>query len=52
MTAVNSRAYWQLMRMDRPIGSLLLLKPTLLALLLSAQGSPDLRVLDVFVLGF
>lgn len=27
MTAVKARAYWQLMRMDRPIGSLLLLWP-------------------------
>ncbi len=39
------------MRMDRPIGSLLLLWPTLGALLLAAQGLPDLRVLGVFVLG-
>ncbi|PAS40141.1 4-hydroxybenzoate polyprenyltransferase [Vibrio cholerae] len=51
MTAVKARAYWQLMRMDRPIGSLLLLWPTLWALLLAAQGLPDLRVLVVFVLG-
>ncbi|WP_337916346.1 4-hydroxybenzoate octaprenyltransferase [Vibrio cholerae] len=51
MTAVKARAYWQLMRMDRPIGSLLLLWPTLWALLLAAQGLPDLRVLVVFVVG-
>ncbi|TXZ77364.1 4-hydroxybenzoate octaprenyltransferase [Vibrio mimicus] len=51
MTAVKARAYWQLMRMDRPIGSLLLLWPTLWALLLAAQGLPDVRVLVVFVLG-
>lgn len=51
MTAVKARAYWQLMRMDRPIGSLLLLWPTLWALLLAAQGLPDARVLVVFVLG-
>ncbi|MGL4220996.1 MAG: 4-hydroxybenzoate octaprenyltransferase [Shewanella sp.] len=51
MTAVKARAYWQLMRMDRPIGSLLLLWPTLWALILAAQGLPDVHVLVVFVLG-
>lgn len=51
MTAAKARAYWQLMRMDRPIGSLLLLWPTLWALLLAAQGMPDLHVLIVFILG-
>lgn len=51
MTLVKARAYWQLMRMDRPIGSLLLLWPTLWALIIAAQGVPDLHVLVVFVLG-
>ncbi|NAW91857.1 MULTISPECIES: 4-hydroxybenzoate octaprenyltransferase [unclassified Vibrio] len=51
MTLVKARAYWQLMRMDRPIGSLLLLWPTLWALILAAQGFPDPKVLLVFVLG-
>jgi 4-hydroxybenzoate polyprenyltransferase len=37
--------------MDRPIGSLLLLWPTIWALILSAQGFPDIKVLIVFVLG-
>ncbi|WP_428773635.1 4-hydroxybenzoate octaprenyltransferase [Vibrio sp.] len=51
MTNVKARAYWQLMRMDRPIGSLLLLWPTLWALLLAAEGIPELDVLLVFVAG-
>lgn len=45
------RAYWQLARFDRPIGSLLLLWPTLWALFLAADGLPDMSVLVVFVLG-
>ncbi len=51
MQIVKARAYWQLMRMDRPIGSLLLLWPTLWALFLAAEGFPDWRVLIVFCLG-
>ncbi|MGL6262054.1 4-hydroxybenzoate octaprenyltransferase [Vibrio sp. WXL210] len=51
MTQAKFEDYWQLMRMDRPIGSLLLLWPTLWALLLAADGFPDLKVLVVFVLG-
>lgn len=51
MTLSKAKAYWQLMRMDRPIGSLLLLWPTLWALILAAQGIPDIRVLLVFILG-
>ncbi|MGL5673207.1 MAG: 4-hydroxybenzoate octaprenyltransferase [Plesiomonas shigelloides] len=39
------------MRMDRPIGTLLLLWPTLWALWLAAQGQPNWPVLLVFVLG-
>ncbi|PJG83698.1 4-hydroxybenzoate octaprenyltransferase [Caviibacterium pharyngocola] len=44
-------AYAQLMRLDKPIGTLLLLWPTLWALFLAAKGVPDLKVLAVFVLG-
>ncbi|PWI31865.1 4-hydroxybenzoate octaprenyltransferase [Vibrio albus] len=51
MSAAKARAYWQLMRMDRPIGSLLLLWPTVWALFLAAEGMPDLNILLVFVLG-
>lgn len=51
MTSTKARAYWQLMRMDKPIGSLLLLWPTLWALIVAAEGIPDLLVLVVFTLG-
>ncbi|ELV8555606.1 4-hydroxybenzoate octaprenyltransferase [Vibrio fluvialis] len=51
MIAAKARAYWQLTRMDRPIGSLLLLWPTIWALILAARGMPDLKVLTVFVIG-
>lgn len=51
MTSAKVHAYWQLMRMDKPIGSLLLLWPTLWALIISAHGIPNLKVLIVFVLG-
>ncbi|KAF4516542.1 hypothetical protein B566_EDAN003289 [Ephemera danica] len=43
--------YEQLMRLDKPIGILLLLWPTLWALWLSASGRPDGVVLWVFILG-
>ncbi|WP_114192455.1 4-hydroxybenzoate octaprenyltransferase [Edaphovirga cremea] len=44
-------AYCRLMRIDKPIGSLLLLWPTLWALWLAGQGVPQLKILLVFVLG-
>ena len=44
-------AYSRLMRLDRPIGTLLLLWPCLMALLLAAGGMPDIKVLLVFVIG-
>lgn len=43
--------YEKLMRLDKPIGILLLLWPTLWALWLSAQGRPDWMVVWVFTLG-
>ncbi|WP_445357876.1 4-hydroxybenzoate octaprenyltransferase [Microbulbifer sp. ANSA002] len=43
--------YWQLARMDRPIGSLLLLWPTWVALWLAAGGWPGLHLFAVFTLG-
>ena len=43
--------YERLMRLDKPIGILLLLWPTLWALWLSAYGRPDWRVVWIFVLG-
>lgn len=48
---LNWRAYARLMRLHRPIGTLLLLWPTLWALWLAADGMPDPFVLTVFVLG-
>lgn len=44
-------ALLQLMRVDKPIGTLLLLWPTLWALWLAAGGFPDVNVLLVFCLG-
>ncbi|GAB2514835.1 4-hydroxybenzoate octaprenyltransferase [Microbulbifer agarilyticus] len=43
--------YWQLTRMDRPIGSLLLLWPTWCALWIAAEGWPGLHLFCVFTLG-
>ncbi|PHS68878.1 MAG: 4-hydroxybenzoate octaprenyltransferase [Methylophaga sp.] len=45
------RPYIQLMRLDKPIGILLLLWPTLSALWFAAEGLPDMTVLIVFILG-
>lgn len=45
------RQYALLTRIDRPVGTYLLLWPTLWALWLAAQGVPDLHVLVVFILG-
>lgn len=43
--------YLQLVRLDKPIGILLLLWPTLIALWIAAEGWPDPLVLFVFVMG-
>ena len=43
--------YIKLMRIDRPIGTYLLLWPTLWALWIAAEGIPDWDVLVIFVLG-
>ena len=43
--------YEKLMRLDKPIGILLLLWPTLWALWFSSFGTPDWRVVWIFVLG-
>lgn len=45
------KAYCHVMRLDKPIGSLLLLWPTLWALWLAQRGMPDITILMVFVLG-
>ncbi|WP_297793192.1 4-hydroxybenzoate octaprenyltransferase [uncultured Marinobacter sp.] len=43
--------YAKLLRLDRPIGSLLLLWPTYWALWLAAEGAPDIGNLIIFTLG-
>jgi 4-hydroxybenzoate polyprenyltransferase len=45
------REYGLLMRIDRPIGTLLLMWPTLWALWIAGEGRPDPYVTLVFVLG-
>ncbi|TEW54222.1 4-hydroxybenzoate octaprenyltransferase [Psychromonas sp. RZ22] len=50
-THSKRQALLQLMRVDKPIGTLLLLWPTLWALWIAAQGFPDFSVLIVFCLG-
>ena len=43
--------YQKLMRLDKPIGILLLLWPTLWGLWLAAEGFPNIVILVIFVLG-
>jgi 4-hydroxybenzoate polyprenyltransferase len=45
------RNYAQLMRLDKPVGILLLLWPTLWALWLAGEGRPDPDIFLIFVLG-
>lgn len=51
--AIKNRlnAYERLMRLDKPIGILLLLWPTLWALWLAGNGRPDWLVVCIFVMG-
>lgn len=49
--ATQLRPYWQLTRMNRPIGILLLLWPTLTALWIAAGGLPDFKILLIFIAG-
>lgn len=52
MTLVERiNAYERLIRLDKPIGILLLLWPTLWALWLSSSGRPDWTIVWIFVLG-
>lgn len=44
-------AYGRLIRLDRPVGTLLLLWPTLFAMWLASGGDPPARILLVFVAG-
>ena len=43
--------YAKLVRLDKPIGILLMLWPTLWALFIAADGIPDIKILIVFILG-
>jgi 4-hydroxybenzoate polyprenyltransferase len=43
--------YMRLMRFDRPVGTLLLLWPTLAALWIAANGRPSLELVVIFTLG-
>ncbi|CDG22762.1 4-hydroxybenzoate octaprenyltransferase [Xenorhabdus poinarii G6] len=51
MTQNKWRAYCRLMRIDKPIGILLLLWPTYWALWIAAKGIPNLPILLVFTIG-
>ena len=53
VAAIRERAalYWRLTRMHRPIGTLLLLWPTLAALWIASRGWPEPYLLFAFVLG-
>jgi 4-hydroxybenzoate polyprenyltransferase len=50
-TIKQLRSYVQLMRLDKPVGILLLLWPTLWALWIAGEGHPDGGLFVVFVLG-
>ena len=47
----NMRAYFLLMRADKPIGIYLLLWPTVWAMLIAAEGLPGLHITLVFIAG-
>src|SRR6267154_788550 len=49
--AARLTLYERLMRLDKPIGTLLLLWPTLWALWFASDGRPDGRVVWIFLLG-
>ncbi|MDA7745789.1 4-hydroxybenzoate octaprenyltransferase [Psychromonas sp.] len=51
LTQSKRQALLELMRVDKPIGTLLLLWPTLWALWVAAKGFPSISVLIVFCLG-
>jgi 4-hydroxybenzoate polyprenyltransferase len=53
MTAFSTRIrlYFQLIRLDKPIGILLLLWPTLIALWIASNGKPDWQLVFIFTLG-
>ena len=50
-TESKFQALLQLIRFDKPIGTLLLLWPTLWALWIAAGGVPDYKLLFIFIAG-
>ena len=48
---MQASAYLRLMRINKPIGSLLLLWPTLTSLWMAAEGIPNLDLIIIFILG-
>lgn len=51
VTNPKINALLQLIRFDKPIGTLLLLWPTLWALWIAAEGVPDYHLLAIFIIG-
>lgn len=51
MNSSKLNAYWQIMRVDKPIGIYLLLWPTVWALWLAAEGIPQWSILFIFIAG-
>jgi|TARA_B110000459_G_scaffold144055_1_gene156955 4-hydroxybenzoate polyprenyltransferase len=51
MNSPTLQDYLQLMRLDKPVGTLLLLWPTLAALCMAAGGLPPLHLVVIFTLG-
>lgn len=51
LTLKNLNHYFALMRIDRPIGTYLVMWPALWSLWLAAKGVPDIRLLLVFISG-
>lgn len=51
LSASRLSAYWQLMRFDRPIGTFLLLWPTLWSLWIAGHGTPRWDVVVIFIVG-
>ena len=51
LTSKNLNHYFALMRIDRPIGTYLVMWPALWSLWLAAKGVPDIHLLRVFISG-
>jgi 4-hydroxybenzoate polyprenyltransferase len=49
--SASTADYLRLMRLDRPVGTLLLLWPTLAALAMAASGLPPLELIVIFTVG-